>query len=241
MTHVVLEETGFGIRAAVLLEGRLIEIRDGDRDDLRVTDALFAARVTSVDTKLNAAFIDCGLSRPGLLVAKDARAAVGSSERRPIRELVHEGQRLLVQGVREPVDDKGARFTTDIKLFGNALVHTPFGQTLDGAPPRGRRQGEQLRERGRALFPGGDFALRRHAATLPDELLRAEAVLDRELALGLHRALADLPGPSARFPDKFGHDGSLCSRPRQDRGQCPAGSKTALKMAGAAASARDAR
>lgn len=175
MTHVVLEETGFGIRAAVLLEGRLIEIRDGDRDDLRVTDALFAARVTSVDTKLNAAFIDCGLSRPGLLVAKDARAVAGSSERRPIRELVHEGQRLLVQGVREPVDDKGARFTTDIKLFGNALIHTPFGQRPEGAPLRGRRQGEQLRERGRTLFPAGDFALRRHAAELSDEVLRAEA------------------------------------------------------------------
>ena len=82
--------------------------------------------VTAVDAKLNAAFIDCGLARPGLLVAKDARAAAGSSERRPIRELVHEGQRLLVQGVREPVEDKGARFTTDIKLFGNALVSLPF-------------------------------------------------------------------------------------------------------------------
>lgn len=187
-TNVVLEETGFGIRAAVLSDGRLVEIRDSDRDDPRVTDALFAARVTAVDAKLNAAFIDCGLARPGLLVAKDARAAAGSSERRPIRELVHEGQRLLVQGVREPVEDKGARFTTDIKLFGNALVHTPFGQTLDGAPPRGRRQGEQLRERGRALFPGGDFALRRHAATLPDELLRAEAarlVARRQALAGL--------------------------------------------------------
>lgn len=187
-THVVLEDTGFGIRAAVLLDGHLIEIKDSDRDDPRVTDALFAARVTSVDVKLNAAFIDCGLSRPGLLVAKDARAAAGSSERRPIRELVHEGQRLLVQGVREPVDDKGARFTTDIKLFGNALIHTPFGQRPDGSPQRGRRQGEQLRERGRTLFPEGDFALRRHAAGLSDELLRAEAaqlVARRQALTGL--------------------------------------------------------
>ena len=88
-----------------------------------------------------------------MLVAKDARAAAGSAERRPIRELVHEGQRLLVQGVREPVDDKGARVTADVKLFGHALVHTPFSQPVEQAQQRGRRQGEELRERGRILFP----------------------------------------------------------------------------------------
>ena len=38
-TRIVLEETGFGIRAAVLdLEDRLIEVRDADRDDPRVTE-----------------------------------------------------------------------------------------------------------------------------------------------------------------------------------------------------------
>ena len=94
-TSVVLEDTGFGVRAAVLDdERRLIEVRDADRDDPRVTDALFAARVAAVDPKLNAAFVDCGLPRPALLVAKDARAVAGGGERRPIRELVREGQRL---------------------------------------------------------------------------------------------------------------------------------------------------
>ena len=38
--EIVLEETGFGIRAAVLADGRLIEIRDSDRDEQQVTDVL---------------------------------------------------------------------------------------------------------------------------------------------------------------------------------------------------------
>ena len=29
----MLEETGFGVRAAVLVDDRLVEIRDSDRDD----------------------------------------------------------------------------------------------------------------------------------------------------------------------------------------------------------------
>lgn len=174
--RVVLEETGFGLRAAALDEGgRLIEIRDADRDDARVSEALFAARVTAVDARLNAAFLDCGLDRPGLLVAKDARAAAGSPERRPIRELLREGQKLIVQGLREPAGDKGARFTSDVKLLGLALVHAPLTAGADLPPGAGRRADDPLRERGRALFPDGRFALRRHAADLPDDALRAEA------------------------------------------------------------------
>lgn len=173
--NIVLEETGFGVRAAVLGEGRLLELRDVDRDDPRVTDALFLARVTAVDNKLNAAFLDCGLPRPGLLVAKDARAARGVNERRPIRDLVQEGQRLVVQGLREAVEDKGARFTTDVKLFGYALIHTPLTASVEASHQLGRRAADELRERGRTLFPEGGFVLRRHAAGLDDADLRAEA------------------------------------------------------------------
>jgi ribonuclease G len=176
--RVVLEDTGFGVRAAVLADGRLIEVRDSDHHDPAVTEALFAGRVTAVDPKLNAAFVECGLDRPALLVAKDARAAAGRSERLPIRQLVHEGQRLAVQGVREAAGDKGARVTSDVKLFGYALVHSPVGEPADPAQQRGRR-GEDLRARAQQLFPDGRFALRRHAAELPDGPLLAEA---RELA-----------------------------------------------------------
>ena len=174
-TRVVVEDTGFGIRAAILVDDRLVEIRDADRDDPAVTGALFAGRVTSVDAKLNAAFVDCGLPRPALLVGKDARAAAGSAERLPIRQLVQEGQRLILQGVREAAGDKGARVTSDLKLFGYALVFSPLGQTAEASQQGGRRQGEALRERGRTLFPDGRTALRRHAAALSDAALLAEA------------------------------------------------------------------
>lgn len=170
--NVVLEDTGFGLRAAVLDGGRLVEVRDADHVEPRVSEALFAARVTAVDPKLNAAFLDCGLARAGLIVAKDARAAAGATERRPIRELVREGQRLIVQGLREPAGDKGARFTSDLKLFGMALVHTPL-TTMEG----GRRAADPRHERARELFPEGHFALRQHAMALDDEALRAEAAV----------------------------------------------------------------
>ena len=173
--RIVLEETGFGVRAAVLADGWLVEIRDSDRDDPAVSEALFAARVTAVDPKLNAAFLDCGLDKPALLVAKDARAAAGHAARLPIRQLVHEGDRLIVQGVREAVGDKGARVTSALKLFGYALVYSPVGEVVDPVQQPGRRRAEALRQRAQELFPDGRFALRRHAAEIPDEALLTEA------------------------------------------------------------------
>lgn len=172
--QAVIEEIGFGLRAAVLENDRLIEVRELDRLATQVSEALFAARVTAVDPKLNAAFLDVGLAQPGLIVAKDARAAAGTPERRPIRELLREGQRLIVQGLREPLGDKGARFTSDVKLLGLALVHAPMTAGVD-APLTGRRAQDELHERARALFPDRRFALRRHAASLDDAALRAEA------------------------------------------------------------------
>ena len=55
-----------------------------------------------------------------------ARAAAGHTARLPIRQLVHEGDRLIVQGVREAAGDKGARVTSDVKLFGFALAAAVF-------------------------------------------------------------------------------------------------------------------
>ena len=138
-----------------------------------MTDRLFAARVTAVDAGLDAAFLDCGLDRPGFLAAKDARAAAGVAERRPIRQLVREGDRLIVQGLREAAGDKGARFTTDIRLFGFALVHAPRARCLPDRPAR--RDALALKERAAALFGDRPLGLRRHAVDLPEAALHAEA------------------------------------------------------------------
>ena len=174
-SRVVLEDTGFGLRAGIVEEERLVEVRTLDQDDAGVADALFVARVTRVEPRLNAAFLDCGLGEPVFLAAKDARAAARAQGRPPIRELVREGQSLIVQGLREAVDDKGPRITTDIRLFGFAVVHRPLGPATELASGGGHKGGEALKERRDRLFPDGRFLLRQHAAAVDDAALAAEA------------------------------------------------------------------
>ena len=63
---------------------------------------MFLARVDRLDRPLSAAFLDIGAGARRFLTAKDARAAAGTVERLPVDRLLHEGQKLIVQGMREP-------------------------------------------------------------------------------------------------------------------------------------------
>ncbi len=173
-TELVFEPGAFGVRAALLRDGRLIELHDSE-DAEEVTDRLFLARVTRIEPRLNAAFLDYGEGRDGYLAAKDARFAAGVAERRPIAKLLREGELVVVQGLREADEDKGPRFTTDLRLFGLFVIYRPHGGTPEvSARARGRDR-ERLVARARALFPAGGVVLRRFAARVGDEPLLAEA------------------------------------------------------------------
>ena len=83
-------------------------------------------------------------------------------------------------------------------------------EALDDGQTRVNHRGEQARE-------GDDVFLADSRADLKFErldlfldprrlqLLRAQALIDRVLGLGLHETFADLAGPCARFPDEFRH------------------------------------
>ena len=172
--RLVVEPTGFGLRGALLDGDRLVEILDVDNDGDAVTDVLFAARIDKVDKRLAAAFVDIGTSLSAFLAAKDARAVAGVEDRLPIDRLLREGQRLIVQGVREPVDGKGSRVTSDVKLFGFGLILRPLSRGVEVPARLPERQREALAQRGQTLFGEAGVTLRRAAASLDDAALQRE-------------------------------------------------------------------
>lgn len=178
--RLVVDSIGFGVRGAVLDGDRLVEMLEADATGEQVTDALFVGFVRAVDPKLNAAFLDIGLGSQAFLTAKDARFVTGDMERRPINRMMREGERLIVQGVREGEAGKGSRVTTDLKLFGFHLLWRPYGRPMELVGPIRGRERHQLQERGEALFPERGVTLRKLAggvddATLVAELARLEA------------------------------------------------------------------
>lgn len=196
MREVIFEATALGVMAALRAEGRLVAVEEARARGGEVTDRLFVARVVAVEPQLDAAFLDYGGREPGYLTARDGRALAGGVKR-PIAKLVQQGQKLLVQGLREADQDKGPRFTADIRLFGLYLVFRPHQQGVEAARTARRREREELLARAQTLFGSRPFVLRRFAARAPDAALLGEAqrLEQRWRDIQAAFARASRPGP----------------------------------------------
>src|ERR1700682_4807054 len=100
---------------------------------------IYKGRITRVEPSLEAAFVEYGAQRHGFLPLKEISREFFRAQpqgRLNIRELVSEGQELLVQGEKEERGNKGAALTTFISLAGRFLVLMPNNPRAGGVSRR---------------------------------------------------------------------------------------------------------
>lgn len=113
---------------------------------------IYKGRITRLEQSLEAAFVDYGAERHGFLPLKDiARsyfkkpdaiddsseaAATESFSRANVKNLLREGQELIVQVDKEERGSKGAALTTFISLAGRYLVLMPNNPRAGGVSRR---------------------------------------------------------------------------------------------------------
>jgi len=102
---------------------------------------IYKARVTRVEPSLEAAFVEYGAERQGFLPLKEVareyfRFQPAPGARFNIRDVLQEGQELLVQVEKEERGNKGAALTTFISLAGRFLVLMPNNPRAGGVSRR---------------------------------------------------------------------------------------------------------
>jgi ribonuclease E len=100
---------------------------------------IYKARISRVEQSLEACFVDYGAQRHGFLPLKEISKEYfrpGSGSNRGIRDLLTEGQELLVQVEKEERGNKGAALTTFISLAGRYLVLMPNNPRAGGVSRR---------------------------------------------------------------------------------------------------------
>jgi ribonuclease E len=100
---------------------------------------VYKARIARIEPSLEAAFVDYGAQRHGFLPLKEISKEFfrpGGAQGRPIRELVTEGQEIVVQVEKEERGNKGAALTTFISLAGRFLVLMPNNPRAGGVSRR---------------------------------------------------------------------------------------------------------
>lgn len=132
--EILINVTPSEVRAALLENGVLQEVHI-ERAALRgVIGNIYKGRVTRVLPGMQAAFVEIGLQRTAFLhvsdIARGNRNPADGSAERDIRDVVKEGDELLVQVAKDPLGDKGARLTTYLTLPSRHLVFLPYGDAV---------------------------------------------------------------------------------------------------------------
>jgi ribonuclease E len=102
---------------------------------------IYKGRITRVEPSLEAAFVEYGAQRHGFLPLKEVskeyfRSQPASGGRLNIKDLLQEGQELIVQVEKEERGNKGAALTTFISLAGRFLVLMPNNPRAGGVSRR---------------------------------------------------------------------------------------------------------
>ncbi|MBH4010355.1 ribonuclease E [Pseudomonas aeruginosa] len=140
------------LRVALVDDQRLfdLDIESGAREQKKAN--IYKGRITRVEPSLEAAFVDFGAERHGFLPLKEiSREYFKKSPegRINIKEVLSEGQEVIVQVEKEERGNKGAALTTFISLAGRYLVLMPNNPRAGGISRR--IEGEERNELREAL------------------------------------------------------------------------------------------
>lgn len=130
------------VRVAIVENNQLTDLLLEQTRREQKKSNIYKGRVTRVEPSLEAAFIDFGQQRHGFLPLKEIapeyhqKANPNSDKRTSIKELVREGQELLVQVEKEERGNKGAALSTMISLAGSYLVLMPNSPKAGGISRR---------------------------------------------------------------------------------------------------------
>ena len=125
------------IRVAIVDENVLEDLNVASEGNEQIKGNIYRARVVSVESGLQAAFVDYGQDRNGFITFNDIDKRFWTrkprGEGRPrIQDCLDRGAELLVQAYKEEMGNKGAALTTDITLPGRYLVIMPFSGSGGG-------------------------------------------------------------------------------------------------------------
>lgn len=154
LVNITPQET----RVAVVENGALQEVSIERQGSRGIVGNIYKGKVNRVLPGMEAAFVDIGLEKAGFLHVSDIDDnSVGTEDlddkpRPAINELLHEGQTLLVQVVKDPLGSKGARLTTSISVPSRYLVYTPNSSQIGVSV---KIEDEDERERLRGLLGEG--------------------------------------------------------------------------------------
>jgi ribonuclease G len=126
--EIIVQSNEDETQVAVLENEQLAEIYIERSVSDRLVGSIFKGKVENVLPGMQAAFVNIGLERNAFLYVEDAMpngSQLDNGTKLNIRDVLKEGQEILVEVVKEPIGNKGPRVTRQLTLPGRFLVLMP--------------------------------------------------------------------------------------------------------------------
>jgi len=204
--EILINVTPQETRVAVIQQGVAQELHVERTTGRGLVGNIYLGVVSRVLPGMQSAFIQIGLDRAAFLHVADIWEQRQNAEpAKPIERLLHEGEKLLVQVIKDPIGTKGARLSTQISIAGRLLVYLPqefhigISQRIEDEAERAH-----LRERLQQLLPPdatGGFIIRTMAETATDKELLSDIEYLRRIWGGIQEKAKIATAPALLYQD----------------------------------------
>lgn len=168
---ILVSKLPWEIRVAVI-EGKLVEYHWGEEEEEISHNAICVGVVEKIIPGLQTAFVSLPNGETGYLFVSEI--PYGRNKR--IENLLREGQKVIVQVIRERIEGKKARVSMKIKIPGIFLVGIPF---VKGVKISHRIDSDEIRRRMKLVLKDFTskmgFIVRTAAVLAPEEVIEEEA------------------------------------------------------------------
>lgn len=183
------------IRVAVIEEGVLTDLFVESRHERTIVGNIYKGVVTDVVPGIQAAFVDIGIERNAFLHVQDIpptdgdepvklrgrrrSQGNGSGRKMNISDYLKEGQKVIVQAIKDGIGDKGPRISQFVSLPGRYMVLLPSQDEDDSGGVSRRIDDPRERQRLKRLMdsidcPEGSLILRTAAVDQDEKAILSD-------------------------------------------------------------------
>ncbi len=132
MNYIFIDKKEGIEKVGIVENNRLVEFYIDYDNEHKLVGNIYRGRVVNVLPGMEAAFVDIGEGRNAYLYIKNVipkgnKYIKGSVS---INDLIKNGQEIIVQVIKEPINNKGAKVTAHVTLPGRFIVLTPFSKKI---------------------------------------------------------------------------------------------------------------
>jgi ribonuclease E len=185
---------------AVLEDGVVVEHFVTSAASASLVGNIYLGIVQNVLPSMEAAFVDIGRGRNGVLYAGEVNweaAGLGGANRK-IEQALKPGQYVVVQVSKDPVGHKGARLTTQVSLAGRYLVYVPGASSTGISRKLPDTERQRLKEILREVVPSDAGVIIRTASEgVKEEDIRTDVNRLQERWTQIEAQAAEVTGKAA--------------------------------------------